>query len=108
MRKAGGLLWTAALLIPKIWLENSRVVRGCFEGVIVNEICAVGLHGSLYAVGKFGPERIGGGGGKKFNHYSMDLPNKCTALEKEGIVTVFRAGRIRFSIGIFYQGETGA
>ena len=44
---------------------------------------------------------------KKFNHYSMDLPNKCSALEKEGIVTVTCGQDSFFSIGIFSRAETG-
>ena len=44
---------------------------------------------------------------KKFNHYSIDLPNKCTALEKEGIVTVSCGQDSFFSIGIFTKAETG-
>ena len=44
---------------------------------------------------------------KKFNHYSIDLPGKCTATEKEGIVTVTCGQDSFFSIGIFSRAETG-
>ncbi|MTJ94174.1 MAG: hypothetical protein F8N36_15135 [Desulfovibrio sp.] len=44
---------------------------------------------------------------KKFNHYSIDLPNKCTATEKEGIVTVSCGQDSFFSIGIFTKAEAG-
>ena len=44
---------------------------------------------------------------KKFNHFSIDLPNKCTATEKEGIATVSCGQDSFFSIGIFTKAETG-
>ena len=44
---------------------------------------------------------------KKFNHYSIDLPSKCTATEKEGIATVSCGQDSFFSIGIFTRAETG-
>lgn len=44
---------------------------------------------------------------KQFGHYSMDLPSKCTATEKEGLVTVSCGQESFFSIGIFTKAETG-
>ena len=40
---------------------------------------------------------------KKFNHYSIDLPGKCTATEKEGIVTV-TCGQDSFFSMVFSRG----
>ena len=44
---------------------------------------------------------------KKFNHYSIDLPGKCTATDKEGIVTISCGQESFFAIGIFTRAETG-
>ena len=44
---------------------------------------------------------------KKFNHFSIDLPAKCSATEKESIVTVSCGQDSFFSIGIFTKAETG-
>ena len=44
---------------------------------------------------------------KKFNHYSIDLPAKCSATEKEGIVTVSCGQDSFFAIGLFTRAETG-
>lgn len=44
---------------------------------------------------------------KKFNHYSVDLPSKCTATEKDGIATVTCGQESFFSIGIFTKAEAG-
>ena len=39
---------------------------------------------------------------KKFNHYSIDLPGKCTATEKEGICNGYvRAGFLFFHRNFF-------
>ena len=64
-------------------------------GCVVACMLVLGLCGSAVAAEK------------KFNHYSIDLPNKCTALEKEGIVTVSCGQDSFFSIGIFTKAETG-
>ena len=44
---------------------------------------------------------------KKFNHFSIDIPAKCTATEKEGIATISCGQESFFSIGIFTKAETG-
>ncbi|WP_374289032.1 hypothetical protein [Desulfovibrio desulfuricans] len=44
---------------------------------------------------------------KKFNHYSIDLPGKCTATEKDGIATVSCGQDSFFAIGIFTKAEAG-
>ena len=44
---------------------------------------------------------------KKFNHFTMDVPSRCTATEKEGIATVSCGQGLFFSIGIFTKAEAG-
>ena len=62
MGEPGGCYGQPPLLVQK-YGPKIRAPARLFEGVIVNEICTVGLHDSLYAVVE--PVRSGGGGGEK-------------------------------------------